>query len=310
VTQLSNNASAADSGLLLEESQPAASGSLASGEGMLRRVLGNARFRTGLGLVIVILLLALIGPLFAPHSPTALIGKPFAGPNGNTVLGTDVLGRDVLSRVLNGGRSVVWMSVSAATLGMLAGVMVGLVAAYSPGWADGLIMRGMDVLYAFPTVVMALLVVSVLGAKVWLIVLVVAVVWVPQVARVTRGAALEVVGRQFVESAEVLGVPRRRILAGEVLPNISSPLLVEYGQRLTWSIATIATLSFLGVGVQAPASDWGLMINENRIGLTQQPLAVIVPAACIAIFAVGANLMAEGVSRVVGGTARERGAGQ
>ena len=117
---------------------------------------------------------------------------------------------------------------------------------------------------------------------------------------------MEVVHREYIESAEVIGLSRRRILAREVLPNVTTPLLVEFGLRLTWSIAIIAAISFLGFGIQPPNADWGLMINENRNGLTVQPWPVIVPALCIALFAIGTNFMAEGVSRTIAGIDRRQ----
>ena len=125
-------------------------------------------------------------------------------------------------------------------------------------------MRGMDIILAFPQIVLVLLFVSMLGPNLALIVVLVALSWVPQVARVARGVTADVVHREYVESAEVIGLSRRRILAREILPNVTTPLMVEYGLRLTWSIALIAAISFLGFGIQPPNADWGLMINENR----------------------------------------------
>src|SRR5262249_19726846 len=130
---------------------------------------------------------------------------------------------------------------------------------------------------------------------------------VPGVARITRGITTEAVTREYVEAAEVLGVARRRILIREILPNLATPLLVEYTLRLTWAIGAIAALSFLGFGVQPPATDWGLMINQNRNGLTINPWAIVVPITCIAIFTIGTNLMGEGLSRAVAGIDRQSG---
>ena len=129
--------------------------------------------------------------------------------------------------------------------------------------------------------------------------LLVAVAWVPQVARVVRGVTADIAHREYVESAEAIALPRRQILLREILPNVTTPLMVEYGLRLTWSIALVAAVSFLGFGIQQPNADWGLMINENRTGLTIQPWAVVVPAACIAVFAVGTNFVTEGISRAI-----------
>jgi peptide/nickel transport system permease protein len=266
--------------------------------------LQYGRTRIGVGLLLVIVLLALVGPLVAPHPPDAVVGLPAAGPSGSFPLGTDYLGHDVLSRVLWGGRSVLWMAFSAATLGVVVGAAIGVLAAYTRKIADDLLMRGMDVILAFPQVVFVLLFVSLLGPKLGLIVVLVAVAWVPQVARVVRGITSDIVHREFIESAELIGLPRRQVMLKEILPNVTTPLMVEYGLRLTWSIALIAAISFLGFGIQPPNADWGLMINENRNVLTLQPWAVIVPAVCIALFAIGTNLIAEGIARAIAGVDR------
>jgi peptide/nickel transport system permease protein len=273
----------------------------------LARSLRYGRARIGIGLTVLVVLLALVGPLAAPHAPDAVVGLPAQTPSGRFLLGTDYLGHDVLSRVLWGGRSVVWMAFAAATLGVAVGAAVGLLAAYSRPLADDVLMRGMDVILAFPQIVFVLLFVSLLGPKLGLIVVLVALSWVPQVARVVRGITADIVHREYVESAELIGLSRRRILAREILPNVTTPLLVEYGLRLTWSIALIAALSFLGFGIQPPSADWGLMINENRTILTTQPWAVVVPAALIALFAIGTNLIAEGIARAIAGIDRRGG---
>lgn len=277
------------------------------GETRVRAIVGALRYgrtRVGVALVGLVVLVALVGPLAAPHSPAAFVGPPAQSPSGEFLLGTDYLGHDVLSRVLWGGRSVVWMAFAAASLGVTLGAAIGLLAAYSRPLLDETLMRSMDVILAFPQIVFVLLFVSLLGPKLWLIVLLVAASWVPQVARVARGITSEVVSREYVQFAEMIGLPRCRILTREILPNVTTPLAVEYGLRLTWSIALIAAVSFLGFGIQPPHADWGLMINENRTILTVQPWAVVVPAACIALFAIGANFIAEGVARAIAGVDR------
>jgi peptide/nickel transport system permease protein len=250
-------------------------------------------------------LVALIGPLVAPHDPDAVVGLPATAPSRQFLLGTDYLGHDVLSRVLWGGRSVLWMSFSAATIGVAAGAAIGLLAAYAGTIADDFVMRGMDVILAFPQIVFVLLFVSLLGPKLGLIVVLVAIAWVPQVARVVRGITSDIVHREYVESAELIGLSRWRILTREILPNVTTPLMVEYGLRLTWSIALIAAISFLGFGIQPPNADWGLMINENRNILTLQPWPVVGPAVCIAVFAIATNFIAEGIGRAIAGVDRE-----
>ena len=275
-------------------------------------LVGSLRFgRTRIGLVIVVAIvaLALIGPYVAPHSPFATgIAPDYSGPSAKALLGTDGIGRDVFSRVLCGGRTVIGLALAATVLGMIIGVGLGLLAGYSRPAVDDVIMRLLDVLLAFPQIVFMLLLVSVLGHALWLLVLATAVAHAPRIARVARGATLEIVGRDFVRASEALGVPRRRILVGEILPNITSPLLVEFGLRLTYSIGLIAAMSFLGFGMQPPAADWGLMINENRVAILIQPWGVFVPVFLIALLTIGTNLMTDGVSRAMIGIDRDTGA--
>jgi peptide/nickel transport system permease protein len=146
--------------------------------------------------------------------------------------------------------------------------------------------------------------VSALGPKLWLIVLTVGLTHAPRVARVIRGAALEIVERDFVKSAEVVGEKRWRIVFGEVLPNVTSPLLVEAGLRMTYSIGLVAGISFLGFGLQPPDADWGLMINENRLSITVQPWAVLLPVIAIGLLTIGTNLITDGLSRALAGIDR------
>ncbi|MDX6592664.1 MAG: hypothetical protein QOJ13_1860 [Gaiellales bacterium] len=269
------------------------------------RALRFRRTQIGLALTLFVVVIALAGPAFAPSSPTDFSHVPFTKPDGEVKAGTDYLGRDVLSRFLNGGRSVLGLAVLSASLGVFLGVAAGMLAGYSRSWLDEAVMRLLDVLLAFPQIVFALLLVSMVGTKLWLIVVAVAITHIPRTARIVRGATLEVVERDFIKRAEVMGVPRWRILFGEILPNISSPVLVELGLRITYSIGIVAGLSFLGFGLQPPSSDWGLMINENRIGLTLQPWPVILPAVAIAVLTIGTNMVTDGLARALIGIDRD-----
>jgi peptide/nickel transport system permease protein len=267
---------------------------------------GQGRTKIGLALVLLLVGSALIGPLFAPAEPAEFVAPPFAEPSGDALLGTDNLGRDVLSRFLWGGRSVLALAALSTALGVALGVAIGLVAAYARNLLDDALMRTMDIILAFPQIVLALVAVATVGPKLWLLVLVVGITTAPRVARVVRGAALDVVERDFVRAAEGIGVPRSKILFGEVLPNVSSPLVVEASLRLTFSIALISALSFLGFGLQPPAADWGLMINENRLGLEIQPWGVVLPVIAIGLLTIGTSLVGDGFSRAAIGI--ERGA--
>ena len=269
---------------------------------------GQARTKIGLALVLLLVVSALIGPLFAPAEPAEFVAAPFSGPSRDALLGADNLGRDVLSRFLWGGRSVLSLAILSTLIGVSLGVAVGLVAAYARNVLDDVLMRTMDVILAFPQIVLALVAVATVGPKLWLLVLVVGITTAPRVARVVRGAALDVVERDFVRAAEGIGVSRSKILFGEVLPNVTSPLVVEASLRLTFSIALISALSFLGFGLQPPAADWGLMINENRLGLEIQPWGVVLPVIAIGLLTIGTSLIGDGFSRAAIGIQRGAGA--
>lgn len=264
----------------------------------LRRILASGRVRLGGLLVLPVLVIAIFGTLIAPHAPGQFVGAPFT-PGAGSPFGTDNLGRDVLSRFLAGGRTLLILAAAATASGVALGAVLGTLTAYVRGWFDGVVMRAADVALAFPPIVLALMCLSLAGQKQWLIVLVVALGHVPRSLRVMRGAAMSVVERDFVRYGESLGIRRSAVVVREILPNIVGPLMVEFGIRFTYSIGLVAGLSFLGLGVQPPAPDWGNMINENRIGLTVQPWGVVLPLLAIAVFAVGSNVIADGIARSV-----------
>jgi peptide/nickel transport system permease protein len=271
---------------------------------LFRRAWRLGRTKFGVLLVVLLILLALVGPYVTPHSPTEFVDAPYAHASSNAAVGADSLGRDVLSRFLAGGRSVLGLSAAATGIGLVLGVVVGLVAAYARSVLDDVLMRSMDVILAFPSIVLALVAVATVGPKLWLLVVAVGITTMPRVARITRGAAAEVVERDFVRAAEAIGESHRKILVGEILPNITSPLMVEASLRLTYSIGLIAGLSFLGFGVQPPSADWGLMINENRQGLTIQPWAVVLPVVAIGLLTIGTSMIGDGLARVSAGIDR------
>jgi peptide/nickel transport system permease protein len=271
---------------------------------VLRDAAASRRGKVGLTLALVVVAIAVIGPFVAPYSPTAFVTLPFSPPSASHVLGGDVLGRDVLSRTLHGGWLLLLSAAGATGLGVVIGAAAGIMAAYYRGWRDGVIMRTVDVLLAFPQLVFALLLVSVVGPKLWLVVLAVAFSHAPQVARVMRSAALDISEKDYIKAVELIRIPSWRIIFGDMLPNLVTPLMVEIGLRLTYSIVIIAGLSFIGFGLQPPAPNWGLMLNENRIGLVANPWAVIAPAVLIALLTVGTNTFTDAIARVAIGVDR------
>ncbi|MEU3230242.1 ABC transporter permease [Nocardiopsis alba] len=272
--------------------------------GLFRTAWRFGRTKVGVVLTGLIVLIAVVGPFIAPYTPTEFVARPFEADAAGAMFGGDNRGRDVLTRFLWGGWTLLLLAGAAAGIGVAAGTVVGIVAGYRRGWVDDILMRTNDVLLAFPQLIAALLVMSIIGPKVWLIVAVIAVSHMPRVARVIREATRKVIEQDYVKAAEAIGLPRWRIMVVEILPNVTSPLLVELGLRLTYSIGVVAVLGFLGMGLQPPTADWGLMINENRQGMAVQPWAVALPVTAIAILTVGANLITDGLSRAAIGIDR------
>jgi peptide/nickel transport system permease protein len=274
--------------------------------GVGRSALKMWRTRVGLVLLLVIGAVALLGPLVAPHGEAEFVGQPNTRHVEGARLGTDYFGQDVLSRFLYGGRSILLLALLATAIALVTGTLIGLVAAYNRGRLDEVLMRVMDVNLAFPQLLLALVALTAIGPKWWLIVLVVAITTMPRIARITRGAAVSVVERDFVGAAEALGEPRWRILMSELLPNVSGPLLVEANLRLTYTIGTIASLGFLGFATKVNAADWGLMVNENRGALAVNPWGTVLPAAAIAVLTVATGFIADGVARATAGIDRAK----
>ena len=277
------------------------------GTSLLRRSLRLWRTRIGVALVGALVLLAIIGPYVAPYGPSTPVGAPNSVPGGKAVLGTDYLGQDVLSRLLYGGRSILVMAVLATALGLIAGGAIGLVAAYSRNALDDTLMRGMDVIMAFPQIMLALIAVAIIGPHVWVIVVAIALTTAPRIARVARGAAQPIVERDFIACSEAMGVPRWRIISAELLPNTLGPLMVEASLRLTYSIAVIAALAFLGLAPDPNGANWGTMIKQNQIVLAVQPWGAVAPIIAIALLTIGTGLIGDGIARTAAGIDRARG---
>lgn len=249
----------------------------------------------GIGLTTLVLAIALIGPFFAPHDPDALLGLPFGPPQDGFPLGFDYLGRDAFSRFLSGGRGAVVIAVLGYLLGAAIGLSLGLLGAYVRGRLDSVVAWLSEVLIGFPALVLMLLLVAGLGSDLWVVAVALAVVNVPRVLRIVRAAALDVRDASFVEVAQARGEPRRYVMFREIFPHVLPPFLVDAGIRIPASILLVASLSFLGLGIQPPSSDWGLTISENRAGLTIQPWAVVGPIAALALLMVGVNLALDAV---------------
>lgn len=256
--------------------------------------------RVGLVLCVLAALIAVAGPLAAPHDPAALVGPPYQNPTSQLPLGTDFLGHDVLSRVLWGGRSVIVLAGAATVLAYLIGGAIGLLAGFVRSPVSSLLMRMIDVLLAFPPIILLLVLATGAGPSAGVIVAGVTITQIPGIARIVRAATLEVSVRGYVEAAVARGERVVFILGREILPNITLPILADAGVRLTGSILLVAALNFIGLGLQPPRADWALMIYENRSGLTIAPWSSIVPILLIAALTIGVNLLADAFARSLG----------
>jgi ABC-type dipeptide/oligopeptide/nickel transport system permease subunit len=262
----------------------------------------------GFAIVVFVVGVALLGPYLAPHSPTASVGAPDQPPSSAYPFGLDYIGRDVLSRVLNGGRSLLGLALAATALAYLVGLTIGLVAGYSRSFVDPLLMRSVDVLLAFPPLLFLLVLIGGAGQSQLVLIVGVAVIQAPQISRVVRSATLEVSVRGYVEAAVARGERAGAVIAREVLPNILGPVLVDAGLRFTYSILIITSVIYLGLGLEPPSSNWALMISENREYISLNAASVIAPAAMIAILTIGVNLMGDAIARSLGRSYISRGA--
>jgi peptide/nickel transport system permease protein len=255
----------------------------------------------GLAIVAVHLLTALLAPVLTSYDPIANnASQALLGPSWEHLAGTDQYGRDVLARVLYGGRYALGVSVAATLLTMALGTIIGCAAALRGGWFDDVLMRVLDAVLSVPSILALLVIVTALGTGPGVIVFAIGVVYIPQVIRVVRGAALAVVPADYVGAARARGEGTWSILRREVLPNITDVVCVETAMRASWVVLLISSLSFLGFGADPPTPDWGLMVAENRTAITVVPMASLAPIIALATLVVGLNLAADGLSKAWG----------
>lgn len=265
--------------------------------------LGSSRFRLrvnlplviGAGIVLLSVGLALTAPWLTSHDPLEIADASLSSPSSQYLLGTDQLGRDVLTRILYAARSSLAASCLSAVLAFVSGTMIGLVAGYSAGLVDACLMRILDVLQAFPALLLAIALVAVLGPNLPNLVFTMGVLFMPRFARVARASTLSVRERDYIAAAIGLGVSRARILYQHVLPNIAAPLIVEASLTMTLAILTEASLSFLGLGVQPPDPTWGGVIAESTSVMALAPWLALSPGFAIVFVVVGFTLMGDGL---------------
>lgn len=270
-----------------------------------RRLLATTSATIGGVILLVYLLLAVFGAAIAPYPPLEFhYQDTLQPPSGTFLLGTDQFGRDVLSRILAGTRSIILIAFGATALGVVGGTLVGLTAGYYGGKIDETIMRVADGLMSFPSLLLALLILTTLGSSLVNIVIGVAITFVPRVARIIRSVALDIRTQPFVQAAQARGERAPYIITREMLPNALPAIIVESSIRIGYAILIGASLGFLGLGVQPPTPDWGLMIYEGRSMIQTAPWLVLGPAVAISLLVIAANLFADGLSRVLDSSER------
>jgi len=264
------------------------------------RILENQSARIGLALLIPIFTLTILAPVIAPFDPNQThAADAFAGPSATYPFGTDNYGRDLLSRTLYGGRTSLLMGFSSIGLALLLGVPAGVTAGFYGGKVDEVMMRALDILMSFPTLLLALMVLAALGSNVINAILAVGFVYSPRIARVVRGSTLSVKNEEFIEAAKARGESGPYIMVKEILPNVAAPIVVEGSIRIGFAIIIAASLSFLGLGAQPPTPDWGLMISQSRNLLYDTVWYLIWPSLFLGSTVMGLNLLGDGLRDVL-----------
>jgi peptide/nickel transport system permease protein len=268
---------------------------------LIRRLLRNRSGTIGLLIIIVYLLIGLLGALkLTPYPPAQNHAKDrLKAPSTAYLIGTDLLGRDVASRIMEGAANSLRVALLSVALAGSIGTLLGTVSGYAGGRVDNVIMRIMDVFFALPALLMALVIVTVLGAGINTTVLAIAIVYTPIFARVARGPVLSVKEMEFITAARALGVRGGGILWRHVLPNTLAPLIVQVSLALSWALLTEAGLSFLGLGTQPPAASWGVMLSESRGLAENAPWLMIAPGLAIMLGVLGFNLLGDGLRDIL-----------
>jgi len=257
--------------------------------------------RLGLVMVLITLVAAVFAPVLAPYGETAIVGDVWAPSSSAHLLGTDSLGRDMFSRILYGARNTIAIAFLITALSFIFGSVWGILAATVGGWIDQLLSRVIDILMAFPTLIFALMVLSIVGTSVPSLVVVIALLDSTRVFRLSRAVAMDIEVMEYVEAARVRGEGVWWIMRHEILPNVMPPLVAEFGLRFCFVFLFIAALSFLGLGIQPPTADWGSMVRENSGAITFGIFTPLWPAASIAFLTVGVNLVVDWFLHIASG---------
>ncbi|AUH65675.1 ABC transporter permease [Paracoccus zhejiangensis] len=249
----------------------------------------------GLFITALFFLTAIFAPLIAPYGVAEVVGGVWDPPSADHLLGTDNIGRDLLSRMIYGGRTTIFVATAATAISFITGAFLGLSAAVIGGWFDQLLSRFVDVVMAIPTLIFALVVLSVMPVTMPVLIVVMGLLDSTRVYRLSRSVAVDIEVMDYVEAARLRGEGRFWIMFREILPNALSPLVAEMGLRFIFAVLFVSTLSFLGLGVQPPDADWGGIVKENKDGIVYGIGAALWPAIAIAALAISVNLVADWV---------------
>lgn len=247
----------------------------------------------GLVLTGAFLFCAIFAQFIAPYPVDAILGGVWEPPSATFLLGTDTIGRDILSRMIYGGQVTIFVAFAASVLSFGLGSFLGFLAAVRGGWIDQTLSRTVDLVMAIPSLIVALVVLSVLPINLTVLILVMGLLDSTRVFRLSRAVAMDIAVMDYVEAAKLRGEGQGWIIFREILPNALSPLVAEFGLRFIFAVLFISTLSFLGLGIQPPLADWGGMVKENKDGLIYGKSAALMPALAIALLAISVNLVAD-----------------
>jgi len=277
-------------------------GLMASPIAWLRKVISELAWSTsamiGVSIILFWVFVAIAAPLISPYTPTEMHATRLESPSLQHWLGTDHLARDVLSRVLWGTRVVVALAPISVLIGILIAAPLGLMSGYVGGRLDTLIMRGVDILLSFPTLLIYILIITTFGPSVIVVIISISLGSIPPITRIIRSLVLDVRTKDYVSAARLRGEKRRYILLREILPNVSGPIIVDTTIRIGYAIMAIGALGFLGLGIPPPTPDWGGMINEGRQWIFAMPWIVLAPAIALSSVVIGLNLLADGIREI------------
>lgn len=261
------------------------------------RIVKSKTSLIGLCIIIILIITAIFAPLIATHSPTSYesLTDRYQSPSSEHLLGTDELGRDIFSRIVFGSRISIQIGVIAVGISMIIGVLLGGIAGYFGKWIDQVIMRIIDIMMAFPSILLAIALVAVLGPNLRNAMIAVGIVGIPQFARIVRSAVLSVKETEYIEAARAIGAKHGRTLMQHVLPNCLAPIIVQATLSVGTAILDAAGLSFLGLGAQPPKPEWGAMLSDGRAALQNAPWVVAFPGMAIFLVVLGFNLFGDGL---------------